>query len=168
MTMANFILNGKQVFVDVSPDTPLLWVLRDHLHLTGTKYGCGKALCGSCTVLFNGNSTRSCIMPISLVEGHSITTIEGIEDNHPVKQAWVEHQVAQCGYCQPGQIISAVSLLNTNQAPSEQEIKDYMSGNICRCGTYPRILTAIKSVSAQPDSTQFYDASDTPGSRDKI
>ncbi len=155
MTITTFILNGKSVSVEVSPDTPLLWVLRDHLNLTGTKYGCGKALCGSCSVLFNGNSTRSCILPISVVAGHSITTIEGLEGDHPVQKAWIEHQVSQCGYCQPGQIISAVSLLNSNPSPSKQEIKDYMSGNICRCGTYPRILEAIQSV-----STQFYNASD--------
>lgn len=156
MNMTQFILNGNTVTVNVSADTPLLWVLRDHLNLTGTKYGCGKGLCGSCTVLFNGTATRSCLLPISAIEGHNITTIEGLDNNHPVKHAWIYHQVSQCGYCQPGQILSAVSLLDKNTSPSEKEIKDYMSGNICRCGTYPRIIQAIQSA-----AVHYHDATET-------
>lgn len=144
--MTSFELNGEQVTVEVAPDTPVLWVLRDHLKLTGTKFGCGLAQCGACTIHFNGNAMRSCVLPVSAVEGQSITTIESLNGEHPLQKAWIEHQVPQCGYCQSGQIMSAVSLLKTNPTPADEEIKAYMAGNICRCGTYPRILKAIKSV----------------------
>lgn len=156
--MAEFILNGKTVTVDLSADTPLLWVLRDHLKLNGTKYGCGKALCGSCTVLFNGRAVRSCIIPISMVDGQIITTIEGLEEDHPVLNAWIEENVSQCGYCQPGQVMSAVSLLNENPEPTDQEIRNHMSGNICRCGTYPRIFKAVKTA-----AKMYRNAADTSG-----
>ena len=145
--MTSFILNGKSVTVEASGDTPLLWVLRDHLHLMGSKFGCGIAQCGACTVHFNGQPMRSCVLPLAALEGQEITTIEGLEGKHPLQQAWIEHQVPQCGYCQSGQIMSAAALLATNPSPSEQDIKTAMAGNICRCGTYPRILKAIQSVS---------------------
>ncbi|TAH20544.1 MAG: (2Fe-2S)-binding protein [Cytophagales bacterium] len=148
--MAKFSLkiNGKTQQVDVDPATPMLWVLRDHLHLQGTKYGCGVAACGACTVHLNGSAVRSCQLPVSSVKKQEITTIEGLTENgdHPVQKAWLEHDVAQCGYCQAGQIMSAVSMLKNNPNPSDEEIEGYMSGNICRCGTYSRIKTAIKSV----------------------
>ena len=156
--MIEFTLNGKKVTTDVPADTPLLWVIREHFELTGTKFGCGKGLCGACTVHFNGAATRSCIMPISVIANQSITTIEGVEDTHPVKQAWIEHQVPQCGYCQSGQIMSAVSLLESNQSPSKDEIKNYMSGNICRCGTYNRILSAIESAASTAETADTSDA----------
>jgi len=146
--MVQFTLNGKNVSVDVAIDTPLLWVLRDHLQLTGTKFGCGIAQCGACTVHFNGQAMRSCVLPIAAVEGQQITTIEGLEGSHPLQQAWIEHQVPQCGYCQSGQIMSAAALIAVNPNPNESEIKTAMAGNICRCGTYPRVLKAIQSVSA--------------------
>jgi isoquinoline 1-oxidoreductase subunit alpha len=129
-----------------APDTPLLWVLRDHLKLMGTKFGCGVAQCGSCTVHLNGNPMRSCVLPIAAVEGQNITTIEGLGGEHPLQKAWIEHQVPQCGYCQSGQIMSAAALLVSNPNPAESAIKEAMAGNICRCGTYPRILKAIQSV----------------------
>ncbi len=141
----SFALNGKAETVDVSPEMPLLWVLRDTLNLTGTKFGCGMALCGACTVHVNGEATRSCITPISSVSGKNVTTIEGLSANglHPVQQAWIEEDVPQCGYCQSGQIMSAVALLAKKPHPSDAEIDDFMSGNICRCGTYQRIRKAI-------------------------
>ena len=140
-------VNGKVITVDVEPDMPLLWVLRDELGLTGTKFGCGMALCGACTVHINGKPVRSCVMPASAVSGE-ITTIEGVgnpERLHVVQQAWIEHQVAQCGYCQSGQIMAAVSLLTQNQTPTDDDIEVAMS-NICRCGTYPRIRAAIHTA----------------------
>lgn len=132
--------------IDVDPDTPLLWVLRDKLELTGTKYGCGIGLCGSCTVLIDGIPVRSCITPVSRVEGKRIVTIEGISDDngHPVQQAWASLQLTQCGYCQPAQILTAVALLSRNDTPSDQDIDQTMSSVLCRCGTYPRIRQAIK------------------------
>ncbi|MGZ6290821.1 MAG: (2Fe-2S)-binding protein [Syntrophales bacterium] len=138
-------VNGKEHSVDVLPDTPLLWVLRDNLGMTGTKYGCGMALCGACTVLVNGRATRSCVTPVSTVAGKDITTIEGIsaDGQHPVQKAWIEDDVPQCGYCQPGQIMGAVALLSANKNPSDADIDNAMSGNICRCGTYQRIRRAI-------------------------
>ena len=141
----HFTLNGKPATVDVNPDMPLLWVLRDALNMTGTKFGCGMALCGACTVHINGDATRSCITPISSVAGKRITTIEGLSagDNHPVQQAWKEIDVPQCGYCQSGQIMSAAALLAKTPKPTDAQIDDAMSGNICRCGTYPRIRHAI-------------------------
>ena len=140
-----FTLNGKSQSVDVDPQMPLLWVLRDTLNLTGTKFGCGMALCGACTVHINGEATRSCITPVSAVPGKKITTIEGLseEGNHPVQQAWIEIDVPQCGYCQSGQIMSAAALLTKKPQPSDSDIDDFMSGNICRCGTYQRIRRAI-------------------------
>jgi isoquinoline 1-oxidoreductase alpha subunit len=140
-----FTLNGKPQTVDVSPDMPLLWVLRDTLNMTGTKFGCGMALCGACTVHINGEATRSCITPISSVSGKRILTIEGLSSDgtHPVQKAWIEEDVPQCGYCQSGQIMSAVALLAKKPKPTDTDIDDAMSGNICRCGTYQRIRKAI-------------------------
>ena len=138
-------VNGRDLETDAATDTPLLWVLRDHLRMTGTKYGCGMALCGACTVQIDGVATRSCVTPLAAVEGKRITTIEGLSDDrsHPVQQAWLELDVPQCGYCQSGQIMSAAALLAGNPAPTDAEIDAAMSGNICRCGTYPRIRKAI-------------------------
>ncbi|WP_080054469.1 (2Fe-2S)-binding protein [Spirosoma aerolatum] len=151
--MAKFSLkiNGKSRLVDVDPSTPMLWVLRDHLDLPGTKYGCGMAQCGACTIHLDGNAVRSCQLPVSVVGNQAITTIEGLSANgdHPVQTAWLEHDVAQCGYCQAGQIMSAASLLKTNPNPSDADIDAAMSGNICRCGTYLRIKKAIKSAARQ-------------------
>jgi isoquinoline 1-oxidoreductase alpha subunit len=140
-----FMLNGKAQSLDVDPDMPLLWAIRDIAGLTGTKYGCGKALCGSCTVHVDGNPVRSCAFPVSSAAGMSVTTIEGLspDGDHPVQKAWRELNVPQCGYCQSGQIMSAVALLARNPKPSDEEIADAMSGNICRCGTYTRIRKAI-------------------------
>jgi isoquinoline 1-oxidoreductase alpha subunit len=138
-------LNGKSVTVNSSPDTPLLWVLRDELGLVGTKFGCGKALCGACTVHLNGMAVRSCQTQIGSVAGQKVTTIEGL-NNNAVQKAWVALDVPQCGYCQPGQIMSATALLASNKNPSDADIDSFMSGNICRCGTYPRIRAAIKSA----------------------
>jgi isoquinoline 1-oxidoreductase subunit alpha len=140
-----FILNGQSTTVDVDPQMPLLWVLRDTLNKTGTKFGCGMALCGACTVHINGEATRSCITPISSVSGKKITTIEGLSEDasHPVQRAWIEEDVPQCGYCQSGQIMSAVALLSKKPNPTDADIDDFMSGNICRCGTYQRIRKAI-------------------------
>lgn len=148
--MAKFSLkiNGKTQKVDVDPSTPMLWVLRDHLNMPGTKYGCGVAACGACTVHLDGVAVRSCQLPVSSVKKQEITTIEGLSANgdHPVQKAWIEHDVAQCGYCQAGQIMSASALLKDNPNPSDEDIAAFMSGNICRCGTYTRIKAAIKSA----------------------
>jgi isoquinoline 1-oxidoreductase subunit alpha len=140
-----FILNGKPKTVDVNPNMPLLWVLRDTLNMTGTKFGCGMALCGACTVHIDGEATRSCITPISSVAGKKVTTIEGLsaEHSHPVQVAWIEIDVPQCGYCQSGQIMTASALLAKTPHPTDAEITDAMAGNICRCGTYDRIRKAI-------------------------
>jgi isoquinoline 1-oxidoreductase alpha subunit len=138
-------LNGKSVTVNSSPDTPLLWVLRDELGLVGTKFGCGKALCGACTVHLNGMAVRSCQTQIGSVAGQKVTTIEGL-NNNAVQKAWVALDVPQCGYCQPGQMMSATALLASNKNPSDADIDSFMSGNICRCGTYPRIRAAIKAA----------------------
>lgn len=148
MATINLNINGKQQAVDVDPKTPLLWVLREHLNLVGTKYGCGMAQCGACTVHLEGNAVRSCLLPVSSVANKKITTIEGLSENgdHPVQKAWLEHDVAQCGYCQTGQIMSAAALLKTNPNPTDAQIEAAMSGNICRCGTYLRIKDAIKSA----------------------
>jgi isoquinoline 1-oxidoreductase alpha subunit len=146
----SFTLNGKPQTVDVSPDMPLLWVLRDTLNMTGTKFGCGMALCGACTVHVNGEVTRSCITQISSVAGKKVATIEGLstDGSHPVQQAWMEEDVPQCGYCQSGQIMSAVALLSKKANPTDADIDDAMSGNICRCGTYQRIRKAIHRAAA--------------------
>src|ERR1700687_4389179 len=141
----SFTLNGKPQTVDVSPDMPLLWVLRDTLNMTGTKFGCGMALCGACTVHVNGEVSRSCITPVSSVAGKKITTIEGLsaDASHPVQKAWIEIDVPQCGYCQSGQIMSAAAVLATKAQPRDAEIDDAMKDNICRCGTYQRIRQAV-------------------------
>lgn len=148
MAIFNLKINKKEYKVDVDPSTPMLWVLRDHLKLMGTKFGCGVAQCGACTIHMNGEAVRSCNTSVSEVGNQEITTIEGLSGNgeHPVQKAWLEHDVAQCGYCQPGQIMSAVALLNSNPHPSDAEIDAAMEGNICRCGTYTRIKTAIKTA----------------------
>ena len=142
-------VNGKNVSVDADPSTPLLWALRDNLDMTGTKFGCGMALCGACTVHVNGEAVRSCTTPISSVTGKTITTIEAQASNKigkAVQDAWVKHDVAQCGYCQSGQVMSAAALLSRNKSPSDAQIDAAMSGNICRCGTYQRIRVAIKDA----------------------
>jgi isoquinoline 1-oxidoreductase subunit alpha len=141
-------INGKQQTVDVDPKTPVLWVLRDHLNLVGTKYGCGIAQCGACTILMAGNAVRSCSLPVSAVANKEIITIEGLSENgdHPVQKAWLEHDVPQCGYCQAGQIMSAVSLLKKKAKPTDEDIETAMQGNLCRCGTYLRIKEAIKTA----------------------
>ena len=142
--MAKLNINGKEFEFDASPDMPILWVIRDVIGLTGTKYGCGKGVCGSCNVLLDGNLIRSCITPISLAEGKNIITIEGVEnENKHLQQAWQDLNVPQCGYCQPGQLVSALALLNDNPIPTDDDINTAMSGNICRCGTYTRIKKAI-------------------------
>lgn len=148
MAIFNLNINGKNQEVDVDPKTPMLWVLRDHLDLQGTKYGCGIAQCGSCTIHVGGVATRSCQLPVSAVGNQAITTIEGLSENgdHPVQKAWLEHDVPQCGYCQAGQIMNAAALLNANPNPSDEEIDGAMNGNICRCGTYTRIKAAIKTA----------------------
>ncbi len=146
-------VNGKSKVVDVAADTPLLWVLRDELGLTGAKYGCGKALCGACTVLVNGAPVRSCVMPVSAVSGARITTIEGLapDGTHPVQKAWLEEDGPQCGYCQPGQILTAVALLEQHPQPGDDDINAAMSGVLCRCGTYGRIRRAIRRVAGQDE-----------------
>ena len=143
--MASLDINGKKYDVDVEPDMPLLWVLRDELGLTGSKYGCGIALCGACTVHVDGEPTRACVLPVSAVAGKRVTTIEGLapDGKHPVQKAWLQLQVPQCGYCQSGQIMAAAALLSSNKNPSDKDIDAAMT-NICRCGTYPRIREAIK------------------------
>lgn len=151
--MATFTIkvNGQNREVNASPDTPLLWVLRDHLDLVGTKFGCGIAQCGACTVHIEGNAMRSCSLPIENVAGKSVTTIEGLSENgdHPLQKAWKEHDVPQCGYCQAGQIMTAASLLNQTANPSDAEIEAAMMGNLCRCGTYNRIKAAVKTAASQ-------------------
>ena len=144
-------INGKQHQVNVAADTPLLWVLRDHVGLTGTKYGCGIAQCGACTIHFNGAAVRSCMLPVSAVSGSKITTIEGLspDGNHPLQQAWDEVDVPQCGYCQAGQIMTAASLLKQNPHPTTQQIENAMQGNICRCGAYHRIREAVQLASTK-------------------
>jgi isoquinoline 1-oxidoreductase subunit alpha len=151
MAVINLNVNGKKQTMDVDPGTPLLWVLREHLGLVGTKYGCGIAQCGACTIHVNGAAVRSCSLPVSAAQNRVITTIEGLSENgeHPVQKAWLDHDVAQCGYCQTGQIMSAVALLKTNPNPTDAQIDNAMSVNICRCGTYLRIREAIKTAAAQ-------------------
>ncbi|MEM1401845.1 MAG: (2Fe-2S)-binding protein [Pseudomonadota bacterium] len=146
-----FKLNGVDQEIDADPTTPMLWVLRDYLDMTGTKFGCGAGLCGACTVHLNGRAVRSCITPLAAAEGQNITTIEGLSEDgsHPVQQAWARHQVPQCGYCQPGQMMQAAALLAENPHPDSAEIDQAMQGNICRCGTYTRIKAAITDL-AEP------------------
>lgn len=150
--MSKFTVNGEPIDFRAAPDTPLLWVIRDHLGLTGTKFGCGMALCGACTVHIDGAATRSCITPVSAVEGKRVTTIEGLNAKdaaaRAVQAAWVDKDVVQCGYCQSGQVMSAVALLSKNKAPTDAQIDEAMSGNICRCGTYQRIREAIHAAAA--------------------
>ena len=150
--MQYLIINKKKVSLEgVDPQTPLLWFLRDHLGLTGTKYGCGMSLCGACTVHLGGNAVRSCTLPVVAVGGQEVTTIEGLsaDGDHPVQKAWQDLDVPQCGYCQPGQIMSASALLAENSNPSDDEITAVMSGNICRCGTYQRIHAAIQKAAEE-------------------
>lgn len=149
MATININVNGKQHALDIDPKTPVLWVLRDRLNLVGTKFGCGIAQCGACTIHVDGSATRSCIVPVSAVENKEIVTIEGLSENgdHPVQKAWLEHDVAQCGYCQAGQIMTAAALLKSSASPDDQEIQNAMNGNICRCATYLRIKAAIKTAS---------------------
>jgi isoquinoline 1-oxidoreductase subunit alpha len=151
--MADYSLtiNGKAVSVKAEPDTPLLWVVREHVKLTGTKYGCGAGLCGACTVHLDGKAVRSCQTQVSAVAGKKITTIEGLSVNndHPLQKAWIAEQVPQCGYCQSGQIMQAAELLANNKTPSREQIVAHMDGNICRCGTYPRIVRAIERAARE-------------------
>jgi isoquinoline 1-oxidoreductase alpha subunit len=147
-SMITLVVNGKAVDIDLPADTPLLWGLRDYLALTGTKYGCGVAQCGACTVHVNGSATRSCVTPLSAVAGKRVTTIEGLGD-HPLQKAWVAEQVPQCGYCQSGQIMQAAALLATNKSPTRAQIVSHMNGNLCRCGTYNRIVRAIERAAKE-------------------
>jgi isoquinoline 1-oxidoreductase alpha subunit len=146
-----FTLNGQSVSTDSEPDTPLLWVIRDDLGKTGTKFGCGMALCGACTVQLDGVAIRSCVTPLSSIAGRNISTIESLssDNSHPLQVAWIKHDVPQCGYCQSGQLMSAAALLAKNKNPSDQDIDQAMTGNLCRCGTYNRIRAAIKDAAAQ-------------------
>ena len=147
--MISFTLNGQVVETDLAPDTPLLWAVRDGFKLKGSKYGCGAGLCGACTMHVDGQAVRTCILPLSAIDGKAVTTIEGLgtPDNlHPLQAAWIEKSVPQCGYCQSGQIMSAAALLDSNPSPSEVDVENAMAGNICRCGCYPRIKDAILSV----------------------
>ncbi len=150
--MAKFSVNGEDIDFRASPDTPLLWVIRDHLGLTGTKYGCGMALCGACTVHIDGEAVRSCVTPVSSIEGKRVTTIEGLSARNAaakaVQAAWVDKDVVQCGYCQSGQVMSAIALLAKNKSPSDAQIDEAMRGNICRCGTYQRVREAIHAAAA--------------------
>lgn len=150
MAAFDLSINGNVQRVDVDPTTPVLWVLRDNLNLVGTKYGCGIAQCGTCTIHLDGQAVRACVLPVSAVGERAITTIEGLSEHgdHPVQEAWLKHDVAQCGYCQPGQIMSAAALLNSNPKPSDAEIDAAMNGNLCRCGTYTRIKSAIKTAAS--------------------
>jgi len=147
--MITLNVNGKEKKVSAAPDTPLLWVLRDELKMTGTKFGCGEGLCGACTVEIEGKPTRSCITSIEEVDRKKIVTIEGLPENHPVKRAWLKEEVSQCGYCQPGQIMTAAALLRNTPKPTDTEINEAMNGNLCRCGSYPRIFKAIKNAAAE-------------------
>jgi len=161
--MIEFTLNEQQVSTDVSPDTPLLWVVRDNFKLKGSKFGCGAGLCGACTMHIDGIAIKTCVTPVAAVAGKSVTTIEGLgtpDDLHPLQAAWHEYAVPQCGYCQSGQIMAAAALLESNPNPSGADIDAAMSGNICRCGCYPRIKRAIQSVS---ESALAYDATATTG-----
>jgi isoquinoline 1-oxidoreductase alpha subunit len=150
--MIDVSVNGKRQRVDAGPDTPLLWVIRETLGLTGTKYGCGMALCGACTVHLDGAPVRSCVTPVSAARGRRVTTIEGLAQGarlHPVQEAWIEQDVPQCGYCQSGQVMSATALLSKQKDPTDADIDAAMSGNICRCGTYQRVRAAIKLAAAR-------------------
>jgi isoquinoline 1-oxidoreductase alpha subunit len=147
--MISLEINGKKYDLDVAPDMPLLWVIREQLKLTGTKFGCGVAMCGACTVHINGKAQRSCKFPVGEAQGKKITTIEGIPEDHPIKRAWILEQVPQCGYCQPGQIMQAAALLLEDPNPTDEKIMNAMEGLLCRCGTYPRIIKAIKRAAKE-------------------
>jgi isoquinoline 1-oxidoreductase alpha subunit len=147
--MISLTVNGKKHMVDVDPDTPLLWVIRERLDLTGTKYGCGLGLCGSCTVHIDGKAERSCQVPVKDAQGKKITTIEGLPKDHPVKKAWLAEEVSQCGWCQPGQVMAAAALLKDKPKPSDTDIDNAMDMNICRCGTYKRIRLAIHTAAKE-------------------
>ena len=175
MSKFELTINGQQVAIDADPDMPLLWVLRDLLGLMGTKYSCGSGYCGACTVHKDGKAIRSCITPISTINAANITTIEGITSKgklHPVQQAWIDEQVAQCGYCQPGQIMSAVALLADNPNPSDKQIDDAMKGNLCRCGTYPRIRKAVhlaaNNLSKNTAFTEATENTDPPRAKSNV
>ncbi|WP_448551007.1 (2Fe-2S)-binding protein [Thalassotalea montiporae] len=163
--MIKFEINGKPTALDVDPNAPLLWVVREVIGLTGSKFGCGMGLCGACTMHLNGEPVRTCVLPVSAANGQRVTTIEGIADGetlHPVQQAWVDENVPQCGYCQSGQIMSALALLEKNTNPSDKDIQAAMAGNICRCGTYPRIEKAIKRVINNKQSLQQSSLKESP------
>jgi len=167
MPVITFNLNGNPVSVDADNDEELLWVLRDRLHVHGLKFGCGMGLCGACTSHIDGVARRTCITPVSSVAGHNVTTINGLAkggDLHPVQKAWIDNDVAQCGYCQAGQIMQAVSLLNQNPNPTDADIDEAMGGNLCRCGTYFRIRDSIKKVAAGKYDAPYKTGSDAPGS----
>jgi isoquinoline 1-oxidoreductase alpha subunit len=151
MPAVAFTINSKAVSVEAEPDTPLLWVVREHLKLTGTKFGCGSGLCGACTVHVDGRAVRSCQVPMDQVSGKKVTTIEGLSpsSNHPLQKAWIAEQVPQCGYCQSGQIMQAAELLTKTKRPTREQIVAHMDGNICRCGTYPRIVRAIERAARE-------------------
>ena len=153
MEKISFFINGEKATIDAEPDTPILWVIREQLGLTGTKYSCGQAICGSCTIHLDGKPVRACVTPVANFEGKNVTTIEGLSEDgtHPLQQAWVEAQTPQCGYCQPGQIMQASALLAENKKPTREEIVSHMNGNLCRCGAYLRIVKAIEMV-AQKES----------------
>lgn len=157
--MITFELNGESVSTDAAPDTPLLWIIRDHFQLKGSKFGCGMGLCGACTMHLNGEATRTCVLPLMAVANQKVTTIEGLSPEgtlHKVQQAWIDNNVPQCGYCQSGQIMSASALLAKNNNPSDADIDQAMQGNICRCGTYPRIKSAIKEAASDIRSSVSY------------
>ncbi len=168
--MIALIVNGEKRELDVDPTTPLLWVLRDTLGLTGTKYGCGIALCGVCTVHIDGEPARSCVTPVASVAGKAVTTIEGLskDNSHPVQRAWIAIDVPQCGYCQPGQIMTAVALLAKKPNPTDADIDQAMSGVLCRCGTYLRIRRAIRRVAAQGSANPVGDGTPVPGVQPEI
>ena len=151
MAVTAFVINGREAKVDVAPDTPLLWIVREHLKLSGTKFGCGSGLCGACTVHLDGRAVRSCQVPIDQVSGKKVTTIEGLSptSSHPLQKAWIAELVPQCGYCQSGQIMQAAELLAKTKRPTRDQIVAHMDGNICRCGTYPRIVRAIERAARE-------------------
>jgi isoquinoline 1-oxidoreductase alpha subunit len=151
MAATAFVINGGEARVDVAPDTPLLWIVREHLKLSGTKYGCGTGLCGACTVHLDGKAVRSCQITAQQVQGKRVTTIEGLSPSasHPLQRAWIAEQVPQCGYCQSGQIMQAADLLASNKTPTREQIIAHMDGNLCRCGTYPRIVRAIERAARE-------------------
>ncbi len=146
-----FTVNGESVSTEADPDTRLIWILREHMRLTGTKISCGSGVCGACTVHLDGNPVRSCVLPVSAVEGMAVKTIEGLspDGSHPLQKAWIEEQVPQCGYCQSGQIMQAATLLESNPSPTREEIVTHMDGNLCRCGTYSRIMSAIERAATE-------------------